>query len=209
MPSCSCHVYALVTKRYRPRPGPANPTQGLLRLLEEFQQAEKNRRLAWEREQEARFVQIREENEQMFRTMQEEINSLKEHIRQFESATTTVSAASQNSAPEIPRDPTPFQDLPQDHIPNRDAPYPLFVQGSSTDSAPYHNNGILDSLVNTDENVPYTRKRTTSPSSGDDDSSEDDELSNAQRPSKRINGHDTRCLTIQVYSVISFPGVCC
>jgi len=131
--------------------------------------------------------------------MQQEIDSLKEYIRNLGSGTTGVPAASQNSAPEIPRDSTPFQDLPQDHISNQDASYPLFVQGSSTDSAPYHSNGILNNLGNTDENVPYTRKRTTSPSSGDDESSEDDELSNAQRPSKRINGHDTRCLTIQVY----------
>lgn len=139
--------------------------------------------------------------------MQEEIDSLKEYIRHFESATTTVSAASQNSAPEIPRDSTPFQDLSQDHISNQDASYPLFVQGSSTDPAPYQSNGTLENLVNADENVPYTRKRTTSPSSGDDESSEDDELSSAQRPSKRINGHDTRCLTIQVYGVTSAAGV--
>lgn len=176
-----------------------------------FQQAEENRRIAWEREHEAKLVQILEETERRFRTMQEEIDSLKEYIRHghVESATTTISTASQNSAPEVSRDLTPFQDFPQDHTPNQDASYPLFVQGSSTDPAPYHSNGISDGLVNTDESVPYTRKRTTSPSSGDDESSEDDELSSAQRPSKRINGHDTRCLTIQVHRVILFIEFCC
>lgn len=208
MLSRSCRVYVVVTKQYRLRPVPVNTIQEFLRLwtnLEGSQQAEKNRRLAWEKEQEARW----EENERRFRTMQKEIDSLKEHIRHVESGTTTVSTASQNSVPEVSRDLTPFQDFPQDHTPNQDASYPLFVQGSSTDPAPYNSNGILDSLVNTDENVPYTRKRTTSPSSGDDESSEDDELSSAQRPSKRINGHDTRCLTIQVHRVILFTGLCC
>lgn len=201
MLSCSYYVYVVVTKQYRPRPTPVNHTHEHLLLRANFEefQVEKNRRFAWEREHEARLIQIREESERRFRTMQEEIDSLKEYIRHLGSGTIGVPAASQNSAPEIPRDSTPFQDLPQDHISSQDASYPLFVQGSSTDSAPYHSNGILNNLGNTDENVSYTRKRTTSPSSGDDESSEDDELSNAQRPSKRINGHDTRCLTIQVY----------
>jgi hypothetical protein len=141
--------------------------------------------------------------------MREEIDSLKERVRHFESTTTTVSTASPNTAPEIPRDLTPFQDLLQDPISNQDASYPLFVQGSSTDPAPYHDDGILDGLANTDENVPYTRKRTSSPSSDDDESSGDDERSNSQRPSKRINGHDTRCLTIQVCDVVSVTRVCC
>lgn len=176
--------------------------------MKEFEQKEKSRRLAWEREQEARFAQIREENERRFRTMQEEIDSLKVYIQHFESATTTVSAVSQRSVPEPLRDPTPFQDLPQDHLSNQDTSYPLFVQGSSTDPTPHQSNGRLDSLANTDDSVPYTRKRTTSPSTGVDESSEEDEPFNAQRPSKRINGHDTRCLTIQVYIMISIAGVC-
>lgn len=164
---------------------------------------EKNRRLAWEKEQEAMLVQIREESERRFRTMQEEIDSLKEYIRQLDPATTTMPAAPQSSVPEIPRDLTPFQDLPQDHLPDQDASYPMFVQGSSTDPTPYQGNGILDSLIRADGNVTYTRKRTTSPSSDDDESSDDDDLSSVQRPTKRVNGHDTRCLTIQVCEVIT------
>lgn len=200
-----------MTKQYRPRPAPVNPIQEILRLwvgLRESHQAERNRRLAWEKEHEAKLAQIREEDERRFRVMQEEIDSLKGHIRQLESATTTVSAAPQSSVPENPRDLTPFQDLPQDHLPDQDASYPLFVQGSSTDPTPYQGNGILDSLINADGNVPYTRKRTTSPSSDDDESSDDDDLSNLQRPTKRVNGHDTRCLTIQVYGAITVTGVC-
>jgi len=197
-------------KQHRPRPPPINPTQELLRLLASLKasgEAEKTRRLAWEEEHEARSAKIQEENERRFRAMQEEIDSLKEHIRHFESATTITPTTSQLPAPEIPRDPTPFQDIPQDHLSNQVSPYPLFVQGSSTDPTPYQANGILVSLANTDDNLPNTRKRTTSPSSGDDDSSGDDGSFNAQRPSKRINGHDTRCLTIQVYSVISVAGL--
>ena len=162
-------------------------------------------------EQEARFVRVQEDNERRFRTMQEEIDTLKEHIRHFESATTTASAASQHSTStlDLPRESTPFQDLPQDHLSNQDTSYPLFVQGSSTDLTPHPGNDILDSLSNADDNPPNARKRTTSPSSGDDDSSGDDESSNAQRPTKRINGHDTRCLTIQVHRVASVTGVYC
>jgi hypothetical protein len=157
-----------------------------------------NRRLAWEREQEARFAQIQEENERRLRTMQVEIDLLKEYIRHLES-TTTMPAASQHPAPELPHDSPQFQNLPQDHLSSRDVSYPLFVQGSSTDPAPYQGSGISDSLADMDDNLAYTRKRTTPQSSGDDESSEDDGVSlNTPRPSKRINGHDTRRLTIQV-----------
>ena len=170
--------------------------------MKESEQAEKNRRLAWE----ARFAQIQEENERRFRTMQEEIDSLKEHIRNLESVT-AVPAAPQPSAPELPHDSTPFQDtfqdFPQGHLSNQDASYPLFVQGSSTDPTPYQDNGILDGIADVNDNPTYTRKRTTSPSSEEDESSEDELSFNTPRPSKRINGHDTRRLTIQVISVIS------
>lgn len=169
----------------------------------ESDQAERNRREAWEKAQEAKLAQIREEYERKFGSMQEEINTLKGHLRQLESATKTVSSAPQSSAPDIPRDMTPFQDLTQDHLPDQDTPYPLFVQGSSTDPTPYQGNGILDSLIHADGNVTNTRKRTTSPSSDDDESSDDDGLSSVQRPTKRVNGHDTRCLTIQVYEMIT------
>ena len=163
---------------------------------------EKVRRLAWEKEQQAVLAQIREQNEQKLRSMQEEIDSLKEYIRHFEPTTTTVPTASRNSVPEPPREPTPFQDLPQEHL---DSPYPLFVQGSSTDPASQQGNGAVVAVASTDDNLtPYTRKRTSSPSSNSDKSSECDELSNPPRPAKRINGHDTRCLTIQVYKVKFF-----
>lgn len=153
------------------------------------------------------LAQIQEENERKLRTMQEEINSLKEYIRHFESTTTTVPAPFQNSVPEPLRKSTPFQGPPQEHF---DSPYPLFVQGSSTDPAAHQVNEALDSTVNTDDNqTPYSRKRTSSPSSDNDESSEYDELPNTSRPTKRINGHDTRCLTIQVYRLSSFTGVCC
>ena len=201
--------YVVVTKRYRPRPTPLNPTHELLRFLaslKESERAEKSRRLAWERDQEVRLAQIREENERRIRTMQEEIDSLKEYIRHSGSATMTIPAASQNTTPDVPHESTPFQDLPQDHLSNQDPSYPSFVQGSSTNSVPYQGNGMLDGLSNPDDNTPFTRKRTTPPSSGDDENSEDDEPTNAQRPSKRINGHDTRCLTIQVCRVIPVTG---
>ena len=155
--------------------------------------------------QRAMLAQIQEENEQRFRTMQEEINSLRDYIRHFEPTTTTAPAVSQTSVPEFPRESTPFQDLPREHL---DSPYPLFVQGSSTNPTAYQGNEALNNLANTDDNLtPHTRKRTSSPSSDNDESSEYDELSNGSRPTKRINGHDTRCLTIQVYKVASFPRV--
>jgi hypothetical protein len=194
-----------VTKQYRPRPNPGDPPQELLRLItrqREFDQAERNRRLTWEREQEARFVRIQEDNERRFHAMREEIDSLKEYIRHLKS-TTTVPATLQHPAPDILHDSTQFQDLSQDNLSNPDASYPLFVQGSSTDPAPYQGNGILDNLADVDDNVAYTRKRSTPPPSGDDESSEDDGLSlSTPRPTKRINGHDTRRLTIQVSGTI-------
>ena len=143
------------------------------------------------------LAQIQEQNEQKLRSMQQEINSLKEYIRHFEPTTTTVPTAPQNSVPELSRQPTPFQDLPQERL---DSPYPLFVQGSSTDPASYQGDGATVTVASTDDNqTPYTLKRTSSPSSNGDESSEYDELSNPPRPTKRLNGHDTRCLTIQVH----------
>jgi len=129
--------------------------------------------------------------------MQEEIDSLKEDIRHLKSVP-TAPAVSQNAAPETTHNSTPFQDLPQDHLSNRNTPHPLFVQGSSTDPTPYQGNEILDDLVDAGDNLGYTRKRTASPPSGDDESSDYDLPLDTSRPNKRINGHDTRRLTIQV-----------
>ena len=135
--------------------------------------------------------------------MQEEIDSLKEDIRHLKSVP-TAPAASQNSALAPPRDSTPFQDTPQDHISNQDTPHPLFIQGSSTDPTPYQSNEILDDLAEVNDNLAYTRKRTASPPSGDEESSDYDGLAlDTPRPNKRINGHDTRRLTIQVRKALS------
>ena len=135
--------------------------------------------------------------------MQEEIDSLKEYIQHLKSVS-TAPAASQNAAPEPTHDSTPFQDLPQDHLSNQDTPHPLFVQGSSTNPTPYQGNEILDDPTDVGDNLGYTRKRTASPPSGDDESSDYDGLPlDTSRPNKRINGHDTRRLTIQVWRVVS------
>jgi len=137
--------------------------------------------------------------------MQEEIDSLKGSIRHLKSVSTPP-AASQNAAPEPTHDSTPFQDLPQDHLSNQDTPHPLFVQGSSTNPTPYQGNEILDDLAEVDGNLTYTRKRTASPPSGDDESSDyDGQPLDTPRPNKRINGHDTRRLTIQVWRAAFGP----
>lgn len=149
---------------------------------------------------------MQEENERRIRAMQEEIDSLKEFIRHLDPATIPVPSASQNSPAES-RESPPFRGLSREHLSGQDSSYPLFVQGSSTDPTSYQSGGMLDSTANTDDSPAYTRKRTTSPSSDDDESSEYDEPSNASRPTKRINGHDTRCLTIQVRKLTSLPGV--
>ena len=187
----------------RPRPAPATSAREFLRLWKESDQVEKNRRVAWEREQEAKLTRIQEENEGRLRTMQGEIDSLKECIQHLKSVI-NVPAAPQTSAPEPTHDSTPFQDLPQDHLSNQNTPHPLFVQGSSTDPAPYQANEILDDLADVDDNLRYTRKRTATPPSGDEGSSDDYGMPlDTPRPNKRINGHDTRLLTIQVRRTIS------
>ena len=135
--------------------------------------------------------------------MQEEIDSLKEYIQHLKSVS-TAPAASQNAGPEPTHDSTLFQDPSQDHLSNQDTPHPLFVQGSSTNPTPYQGNEILDDPADVGDNLGYTRKRTASPPSGDDESSDYDGLPlDTSRPNKRINGHDTRRLTIQVCRVVS------
>ncbi|KAF9782915.1 hypothetical protein BJ322DRAFT_1073300 [Thelephora terrestris] len=184
-------------------PAPVDHTWEVIRILanlREFEQAEQTRRSTWEREQRDIQARIQGEYERRFRTMQEEIDNLKERIRRFESATAAVPATSQNTVSEPPRELTPFQDLSQEHLSlsNQDSSFPLFVQGSSMESTSYQGNGVSDSISTTDGvQTPCSRKRTTSPSSDEDESSECDEFPSASRPTKRINGHDTRCLTVQ------------
>lgn len=132
-----------------PQPVPPTPTHDvppstdqfaqILRLLTESQEAaacERQRRIQWEKEQEARYSQRDAEIQEKFSSMQERITELTELVNTSRAPTT----ASEVSTPASFNGPT-FPTLEQPYIPPETpfspaahspyAPSPTFVQGSS------------------------------------------------------------------------------
>ncbi|OCH92899.1 hypothetical protein OBBRIDRAFT_772531 [Obba rivulosa] len=233
-----------------------NVVQELIRVLSATREAaeiERRRRLAWEREQEAKYAQRQAEMERQLLDMRQEISLLKAYISLHPPNVTPallpstpefIPSTARIEAVPLTSTETPSQlasPVPQPSIPiSPHVQQPTFVQGSS--SRPIINTPIyapptiepslqldvpstrssisvaaspsLQSATTEATSVvsgsptpispaqtPNPRKRPIPPvtSSCSDDSS-DDEMSDSpasDRPLKRLNGHDTRCLTIQ------------
>ncbi|KAL0577067.1 hypothetical protein V5O48_004910 [Marasmius crinis-equi] len=210
--------------RARPTPGGLQAVQELLRIVsatKEAQEAERDRRIAWEKEQEVRQDQRQAELEKQVLDLRKEVLTLRQFVH--------------TQSPNVPNPPhlsTPI--LPNDHPPT-----PMFIQGSSsrplqtsyTDErderyeAPQHSPPMTErasSLSVTPAASPGLREATVYPiqasvsrptpppkskkrrksvssnSSGDRDRSSDSEsYSSSYHRTKRRNNHDKRCLTIQ------------
>ncbi|KAI0796777.1 hypothetical protein C8Q75DRAFT_802457 [Abortiporus biennis] len=222
-------------------PEHANETiQNLLQVVAANQQAaelEKQRRRAWEREQEAKYAQREAELEKQVRDMQEEITSLKSQLAsratspQFNSIPTPPSLYDSNSYATLGSSSiqTP---IPLSSESGPSYPFlPQFIEGSSTQalnlglpsadidsvsivSPPVASPSIptasvvssplspVETISRPSTNPPSNSRKRLAPADYSDDSEgarSDDELSDLrllERPLKRKNGHDSRCLTI-------------
>ncbi|EMD40805.1 hypothetical protein CERSUDRAFT_149244 [Gelatoporia subvermispora B] len=233
-----------------------NPVQELLRVLAATREAaeiERRRRLAWEKEQEAKYAQRQAELERQLLDMRQEISLLKAYISLHPPAATPALPATPEIIPTTARiEPIAFaqRDQPSSHLqihtPQPSTPIPslrqppTFVQGCS--SRPIMNTPVYSPAISerfgrseipsalsnvsvassptlqsattettsvvseastpiSPAQTPNTRKRPMHPSTHPfSEGSSDDETSDSlvsDRPLKRLNGHDTRCLTIQ------------
>ncbi|TBU32889.1 hypothetical protein BD311DRAFT_749918 [Dichomitus squalens] len=209
--------------------------------------AESRRRIAWEREQEARAAQVQAQMEQRLETVQQELSMLKAYIsmhpslappaevqeRSFGTIPTTARIEPVSPAPEpFSHSPMPHASPASQHI-SVAQPMPMFVQGASSRPLSAHGTDALyviqespspsvsaptpsiyafqgpltpqsdgsptNSRTATPELGRNTRKRPRRVLEDDTDYSSDSEDSDApptDRPLRRKNGHDDRCLTI-------------
>lgn len=202
----------------------------MLTVTKESQEIERKRRIAWEQEQEAKFTQRHAEMEKQILEMKQEIVTLKScmglHTNmsandQRQPATATFQRQD-NVSPMAVQQPTPQMSLSPVSNPSHANAQPTFVQGSSRQSFQQsmptnvrsHSPDLMiieppspqfiaveGSRLHPDA-PPASRKRPTPDIESDEESSDSDDESPPPRPTKRSNGHDTRCLTIQVCSFI-------
>lgn len=175
------------------RPKNVHPVHELLRILatsKEAEQAERQRRLAWEHEQEIKTAQRQAEMERRFQDMQQEISGLKAYISLTQPTMQTP------QAPHMPQDQTGY--------------HRSFVQGSSSmpldgpsmhteDNTPPLSSGSSSNELSAKRRSTRLRKRSSPPASTASASQSSDDEGGVSNPvhAKRLNGHDSRCLTIQ------------
>ena len=165
------------------------------------QEIERQRRLAWEQEQEQKYAQKQADLEKLIIEMRQEISRLRSLGNTELSDPTTQSASSAS----------PISQYSSDM-------YPSFVQGSSTDlfaGGPTYGNDVQE-LQSASPGIspPYLacvrpselyesspppvnqKKRATSEVSSEDEEETLSSDDSSSRPVKRVNHHDKRCLTI-------------
>ncbi|KAG2077271.1 hypothetical protein BDR04DRAFT_1000628 [Suillus decipiens] len=212
----------------------AHPFQIVMNYLNsarESQEIEQKRRLAWEQEQEARYLLRQAEMERRMLEMQQELNTLKAKIAfgtpkvpAASPSMQTPSATDQQSTPMTSpvlshsstivghhASPDPGQAVSPSVLRHMSAssdaepPAGSPSVGNTASPAPAHASPLLSRparFINVDPSSSRQgsssnpRKRPTlDTTSGEDDSGS--EYSLVERPIKRKNHHDTRCLTIQ------------
>ena len=225
--------------RTHPSPEGVHAVQELLRVVSttrEAQEIERKRRLAWEQELEARYIQRQAEMERMMFDMRQEISSLRNFVANSSNSPRFLRTNQFNGFPPAPDSHLPLSALPISPI----SQPPSFQQTTSvvgcsrplpenphfypSDSGNNNNTQIENSdgmVIEPPSPAPsatppvvsaeslglqvmspnISRKRQTpDPTADDDDNSTDGESSASlsERPSKRTNHHDTRCLSIHV-----------
>ncbi|KAJ7684025.1 hypothetical protein B0H17DRAFT_1073292 [Mycena rosella] len=208
------------TPRSRPNPSPGavNAVQELVTLVastRHAQEIERTRRLAWEKEQEAKYIQRQAEMEHQMLEMRNEISQLRSLINANHSPLFTP----HNGSPAIanlrhPRPASPISPVSQPSSHSQQ-----FVQGSSRLQPPSYSNDSHNTLNHALEpvhrtvtpassrheseapsSVPRTRKkrRRSALSSEEESGSASDSSSSSSRPApRRTDHHDKRLLTIQ------------
>lgn len=196
-----------VARSRQPTSASVQAVQELLRIVtatRDSQEIERQRRLAWEQEQEQKYAQKQADLEKLIIDMRQEISMLRsmgntEPLDRSDSTISSVSPISQYSS-----------DM-----------YPPFIQGSSTDpfaGGPAYGNDVQEELqsVSPGMSPPYLtcvrpsqlhessplpanqKKRATSEVSSEDEEETLSSDGSSSRPVKRVNHHDKRCLTIHV-----------
>ncbi|KAJ7094619.1 hypothetical protein B0H15DRAFT_969605 [Mycena belliarum] len=202
--------------RPNPSPGAINAVQELVSLVASTKQAqeiERTRRLAWEQEQEAKYIQRQAEMERQMLEMRSEISTLRSIIN----ATHSPLFTPHNGSPAIanlrhPRPATPISPVSQPSSHSQQS-----VQGSSRLQPPYYTNDSINALNHALEFPPRAATRSPSrndsetessvsrrrrkrrrfaPSSGDETGSASDS-SSCPPAQRRTDHHDKRLLTVQ------------
>lgn len=201
----------------------------MLTATKESQEIERQRRIAWEQEQEAKFTQRQAEMEKQMLEMKQEIVSLKALMGlhpnmsaddQRQPAATTFQRQGDGS-PMVVQQPTPQTSQSPVSTSSYATIQPTFVQGSSSQPfqqpIPVNSPDLMiieppspqfitveGSHLHPDAPPANPRKRPTPDVETDEGSSDlSDDESPPPRPLRRSNGHDTRCLTIQVGSFVT------
>ena len=179
--------------RSRPKVDAAHIVQELLRALNVTREAQENeyrRRVAWERELEAKYQQRQAETETQLAEMKREIVYLK---------TCVASLLHQE-----PHDTTQVNGSVYPHEESGSSPAVLRVansEGSSLQSNMVERMSV-DAPSPSASPISPTEKGPASPDDRESDSgdsgSEASQLLSGLQPQKRTNNHDKRCYTIQV-----------
>lgn len=224
----------------QPPPNPPAPTipsptdltiRRLLRALAQTQEtaeAEKVRRAEWEKEQESKYAERQAQLENQISAMRDEITTLKTQLAERPSSEPTspvsISMPQYSSHLMGPEDTMSSEYLPS---PVSQAPYPQFVEGSSSNPLGSDYSPSPDFTASTASSsytmlpspqspsvevvTPHHTSHANTPkpsehqSNIDDDNDDGSESESEQsdsgpptKPPRRKNGHDTRCLTIHV-----------
>ncbi|KAJ7283938.1 hypothetical protein C8J57DRAFT_1054359 [Mycena rebaudengoi] len=187
------------TPRSRPNPSPGavNAVQELVNLVAATKQAqdiERTRRLGWEKEQEAKYVQRQAEMERQMLDMRAEISSL----RALFTANPSPLFTPHNGSPAIanlgpPRPASPISPVSQ--------PSSYSHQSLPANNEPIHERRStselrLESEAPSSAPESHKRRRSDLSSADDSDSSSDSSSSRSRQVQRRRNNHDTRTLTI-------------
>jgi hypothetical protein len=197
----------------------------MLTATKESQEIERKRRLAWEQEQEAKYTQRQAAMERQMLEMRQEIVSLKASFGLNPNMTAIDRSQLGHQAPGCgpltAQQPTPQTSLSpvstssQPHVqaafvegsssrPFQQQPTPIDVHSRSPDSMtidPPSPQFIAVEGSQLHPHAPDPRNRPTpdAETDGDDETSDSEgDESPPQRSLRRTNGHDSRCLTIQV-----------
>ncbi|KAJ6628778.1 hypothetical protein B0H10DRAFT_1777225 [Mycena sp. CBHHK59/15] len=188
--------------RPNPSPGAVNAVQELVTLVASTRQAheiERTRRLAWEKEQEAKYIQRQAEMERQMLEMRNEIMNLRALFNVNPSPLFTP----HNGSPAItnlahPRPASPIS--PISRSPSHSHQSMFHASTNLHNPASAQHRAATPSDSETPSSLPQTlRKRRRSAVSSDDGSaSASDSSSGSRSAQRRTDHHDKRLLTIQV-----------
>jgi len=193
----------------------------MLTATKESQEIERKRRLAWEQEQEAKYIQRQAEMERRMLEMKQEIVSLKSSVGLNANDRSQLGYQAPGFGPPMVQQPTPQTPLSPVSTSSQPHVQAAFLEGSS--NQPFQQQFTpIDTHSHSPESMiieapspqfiavegsrlhpdaPNPRKRPTPDveSDGDDETSDSEgDDSPPHRTLRRTSGHDSRCLTIQV-----------